>query len=220
MSDANKRIQTSSPMHMVLIADDSGSMEGEPAAAVTQGIQNWILELQSQTRGKKAWFRFTLIAFGTTAEILGEEACNINDVDPTSLKLQGTMNTTNMAAALDLAREVIARDGAKAKDCPPFVFVYTDGKVDDPEATIISANDLKSMFIPCGKPRLVTLGFGDADEAFLRQLATSPEFFKGVKDAKALARLLPAMGTPTQMKGSGTVEAFEQQIAGSEPDAI
>jgi uncharacterized protein YegL len=215
---ANKRIQSASPMHIVLVADDSGSMKGQPAADVTLGLQTWVLELQQATRGKKPYFRFSLIVFGSHAEIVAE-AVSINDVDATSLELDGAGGTTDLAAALRLVDEVLLRDSAGEADCPPFVFLYTDGKPNDARAALEAAEQLKALRLPCGSPELIALGFGDADEALLRRMVSQPGFYKTCRDSAGLARLLPAVGTPTSVRGGpATVESFRRQIAEAETD--
>lgn len=43
-----RRIQSKHPMHMVMLADNSQSMSGEAARALTDAIRNWILRLQKK----------------------------------------------------------------------------------------------------------------------------------------------------------------------------
>jgi uncharacterized protein YegL len=208
---ASTRIQTANPMHIVLLADNSGSLEGAPARDVTEAVQNWIYELQQATRGKKEYFKFSFITFGSASEVVAA-AANVNDVDAATVVIDGGGGSTNMSAAFADASAVVARTAAP-HHCPPFVFLYTDGHPDDPAAALTAASALKGMSLPCGAPRVVALGFGTANDAFLRQVATSPEFYKRVANSQDLMRLLPAIGTPTQRAGGGTVADFERQIA-------
>jgi uncharacterized protein YegL len=210
-NQANLRIQTANPMHIVLLADNSGSLQGQPAADVSEAVQNWIYELQQATRGRKEYFRFSFITFGSASEIVAA-AVNVNDVDAATVVIDGNGGSTNMAAALDDAGDVIQRNAAP-HHCPPFVFLYTDGNPDDAGAALSTAGRLKGLALPCGSPRIVALGFGSANDAFLRQVATSPEFYKRVTSSQDLMRLLPAIGTPTQRAGGSTVADFERQIA-------
>src|ERR1700748_3843924 len=88
-----KSISSDHPMHIVLIADDSGSMaakrDGRSGADdATEAIQNWVAELQLQTKGRKPYFRFTLISFGSAVDILAE-AKDLNAIDVVDLPVDG-----------------------------------------------------------------------------------------------------------------------------------
>lgn len=210
-SEANIRIQTGHPMHIVLVADDSGSMAGPPAQKATEAIRTWILELQQVTRGQKEYFKFSLIAFGSSSEVIAV-GVNVNEIDADTVVVNGNSGSTNMAAALADARDAVIQTAAP-HHCPPFVFLYTDGHPDDATAALEAAEALKATNLPCGCPRLVSFGIGSVNDQLLRQMATSPEFYKHVDDPQALIRLLPAIGTPTQRAGVCTVNDFERHIA-------
>lgn len=210
-SQANLRIQSANPMHIVLLADNSGSLHGDPAVEITEAVQNWIYELQQATRGKKEYFKFSFITFGSSSEVI-VAGVNVNEVDAATVVIDGQGGSTNMSAALLDARDVVAQSAAP-HHCPPFVFLYTDGNPDDANGALAAASTLKSLSLPCGAPRIVALGFGSVNDAFLRQVATSPEFYKRVANSQELMRLLPAIGTPTQRSGGTTVADFERQIA-------
>lgn len=218
------QIQSAHPMHIVLIADDSRSLRGEPAQKVTEAIRAWLLELQTSARGKKEWFLFSLITFGTSPNLI-VEAVSLNHVDAGKITIVGRSGTTNMAAALDLARSVIER-AALPHHCPPFAFIYTDGRpytdapdVDDVDATLTAADSLKHLALPVDweasgmtSPRLVTLGFGNVDDKLMRKIATCPKFYKRFHTADDLIESLPRLGTPTTRYGKATVKSYERQI--------
>src|SRR5580658_2007633 len=133
-NQASTRIQSANPMHIVLLADNSGSLQGQPAKDVTEAVQTWILELQQATRGKKEYFKFSFITFGSSSEVIAA-AVNVNDVDAATVVIDGNGGSTNMSAALIDARAVVTRSAAP-HHCPPFVFLYTDGQPDDPTAAL------------------------------------------------------------------------------------
>ena len=92
-----KRITRSSPIHMVLVADDSSSMrEGQQAAAATEALHAWVSELCIAARGKMPYFRVSVIVFGSHAQVLADqsgefEAENLDvlDVDISGFVLNG-----------------------------------------------------------------------------------------------------------------------------------
>jgi uncharacterized protein YegL len=206
-----KTICSKARTHLVAICDDSGSMMGEPAQAATDGVRGWIQELQAETRGRKPWFRFSMIPFGSSATAL-LEGVSINDVDPDGVLLQGSSGSTNMGEALSLATSVIARCGAAPDDWPAYVFLFTDGRPDSAEEAINAASRLKSLRLPGGSPRIICIGFGAADEALLARLATSPEHTVMGANAEVLKALLPRLGTPTGMGNGATAADYDQQL--------
>ena len=74
---------------------------------------------------------------------------------------------------------------------------------------------LKALPLPCGSPFVVGLGFGEASDAFLQQLASTPDHYHRLPNAQALVRLLPDIGTPTvDVEGEeGTVGFFREQVS-------
>ncbi len=214
-----KRITRKSPMHIVLAADDSQSMKGASAEAATEAMHAWVNELHVKTRGKLPYFRFSLVLFGSNATIMAE-GIDVRDVDIEGFRLDGSSGTTNVAAALREIQNVLRRDGATADFCPPFVFIFTDGKPTDkngrptPEAereALDEAARLKLLSLPCGSPFIITLGFGEAKDDFLQQLASKPSLYHRLPNAQALIKILPSIGTPT-VESNGTIAGFVEQI--------
>ena len=118
----------------------------------------------------------------------------------------------------------MARDGATAEHCPPVVFLFTDGKPTDENghetplatnAALAEAQALKAAPLVCGSPFIVTLGFGEASDAFLSQVASTPGLYRKLKSAQELIALLPDIGTPTVggEGDEGTVGHFLQQAS-------
>jgi hypothetical protein len=167
--------------------------------------------------GKKPFFKFSFIVFGTSSDVF-VEAADVNDIDPDKIVIDGEGGTTNLAAALEDAR-VLVEKHARPNHCPPFVFVFTDGcpsldgNTSDEVNALSRGSALKSSALPSGSPRIVTLGFGDINDSFMARLATRPSFFKKVSNPDELIELLPSIGTPTQVDGRPpTVGSMETGI--------
>ncbi|MEI7893189.1 MAG: vWA domain-containing protein [Myxococcales bacterium] len=222
-------------MHIILMADDSGSMSDgsspTPAQLVTEGIRNWILELQMLTKGgKKSYFAFTCIVFGSHAEPLVEWAW-VHDIDASQLLIDGTSGTTNMVEAFSLARDILLKP-CPLKGAPPltawnepFVFLYSDGAPTDADGHISDGRDvlsaaqaLKALRLPCGSPFVITLGFGGGvNTTLMRQIASTPGAYKHCESAAELAKLLPAVGTiATGGGGRATTDAWKARVSGLE----
>jgi uncharacterized protein YegL len=211
----DKRVSSSSPMHIIFIADDSGSMKGQPAEQINTSISMWINELARLCDvGTKNWFYFSLITFGTKAKI-HDAYVPLLEVNPNIAPLNGKSGGTNFAPALRAAQEVILTHKPPAEHCPPFVFFYTDGKADDEQDALQEASALKQLDLPCGPPRLVTLGFYQAESEFLEKMASFREWHIPCDDCETLAAILPDLGS---WVATDSVKSVEQRIKDFQPD--
>ncbi len=183
-------------MHIILLADDSVSMRGEAAQQVNNGIQRWLTDLLFLSgHGEKYWFFFSYITFGTRPKLhdayIPLPELNIEQIDP----IAGSRGGTNIAPAIESAIKVLKDHPAEKSHCPPFVYLYTDGRADDPKNALDMARQLKELPLPCGSPRLVVLGFHEADRQFCEKLASYPEFYLHCNDSETLANILPEVGS-------------------------
>jgi uncharacterized protein YegL len=203
------RVQSAHPWHVVLILDDSGSMSGAPADDLNKAIKAMIDEFQILSMGVKPYFKVSIISFGSDFKVLSE-AQSEQQVDVTKVSnFNGESGSTNAAAALDEACNLLARNPGKDTDFTPFVFFMSDGNPDDESAAIAAGNKLKSLSIPAGTPRVVTIGLGsDVNDSFMQKLASNSELYKHVKDSKEIIKLFPAIGT---IAGSATGAAAVEQ---------
>jgi len=177
-----ERVTSYSPWHVVLILDDSNSMKGEPIEIVNTVVRGMIEEMVLLSGGMKPYFRLSIVKFGTTAELLCEFVSE-RDVDLAKVAaLEGKSGATNAAAALDIAREVLERHPGKDTDFEPFVFFFSDGAPFDGTsdtasrtAAIRAGERLKQLKLRSGAVRLITVGFGKVDHAFMGDLASKKD---------------------------------------------
>ncbi len=197
------RITSASPLHIVVLADTSTSMGvGDPPRPIdilTEAIKEWIVELQATARGAKPYFFFSLISFNDRAEKLCERL-NINRIDEQNVVLH-TAGLTDMAQAIDAATEILTHDAhqqeAPLGDNTPLVFLLTDGHPNDAAQTLAARDRLVSIEYGQGlRPQLICIGFGEAQESFLEQLAGTPDRALMVNSVQQLVSLLPEIGTP------------------------
>ena len=186
----------------------------------TKALQAWVNELYVATRGTMPYFRFSLVCFGTEAKVIADNV-SVLEVDVSDFILAGNSGSTNLAAALSSVRDILLRDGAAASHCPPFVFVFTDGRPTDNHgrpteeamrAALDAAAGLKVLPLACGSPFLIPLGYGEVNDSFMSQLATKPTLYHRLPNMAALIKLLPSIGTPT-VEGGGDVASFLEQIS-------
>jgi uncharacterized protein YegL len=222
-SKLNKSISSASPVHLMLLADNSGSMRQLTASTFTaaqvasQAIRAWVGALQSKSKYSKPWFRFSLIVFEKDVDVWCKNV-DVNTLNTDALALEGVQGArTNLTAALDTARQILEETPPAATDCAPYVFLYSDGQADDPDGAVASAKALKELQLPCGSPTIVALGFGNADDEFMSTVATTraashdpnivfPFYVKLAKPDDLLG-LLPSLGTP-----AGNMDTYEDAM--------
>ena len=113
------RITSISPWHVVLIIDDSGSMSEPkggliPAAQVNDGLRSMIAEMEVIAKGTKPYFKISIIAFGSDAEIIAE-AKNERDIDIDKIAtFAGSRGTTRCSQAFRLAADVLKRNPGRS----------------------------------------------------------------------------------------------------------
>lgn len=193
-SDAIPRASVKNPVTICLLADDSQSMAGEPAAEATEAIRDFVSLLQSSCAGRGSYFHLLLVKFGDFPTVLAN-ALPILDVDPRQIELAGTSGGTDIAGALELARSRLSTSAASAGALPPLLLLYSDGRPTGPDPGLVS-RQIKALSYPADQhPLLVTCGFGEADEALLQGLATSPEHYKRLNRPAELRQFLSLVGS-------------------------
>lgn len=202
------RVTSLSPWHVVLVLDDSGSMEGAPAEALNDALRLMISEMEVIAKGTKPYFKVSIVSFGSAvrilAEAVGEKQVEVKKV----ATFAGRSGSTSTTAGLNAALDILKRNPGEATDFRPYVFLFSDGYPDEgeEESALEVATAIKSLDIPAGKPQLVSIGLGDANEDFMKAVASSPELHVHLADPDQLKRLFPQIGTVAGSKTSGEAE--------------
>lgn len=170
----------------VLVRDCSGSMSGQKATDATAASLGLINEL-AQPENRDG-FEVAVVNFESSGRLE-------HDVTPATALAEHVNPVyggggTNMATGLEIAFEVISRAKFQASSyLRPVVVAFSDGQTSGQDATRLVATKLKSS------ADLVTVAFGaDADESFLREIATSPDHFYRCSDGKSLRAFFAAVG--------------------------
>jgi len=198
---ADVRVTSKNPLQVVLIADDSGSMSGQPAQDVTEGIRDFLAKLQSFGRGEKDYFKLLLVKFGDSPQVV-HDFTPVLKVKPNDIQVTGSSGGTHMDKALDLvAQEMEKNKPTSELDPAPLVIFWSDGQNTGGDP-LPAAQRIKAIQCPCGRsPLFITCGFGQADKALLESMATSPEHYKQLKSAQDLEVFLGNVGTLVTTKG-------------------
>ena len=201
------RITSKSPWHIVLVLDDSGSMQGDPVRDVNEAVTAMTDEMKIISGGLKPYFKISIISFGSRPEVICE-ATSEQAVDLSkAAALKGDSGTTDAAAALNEVIALLQRSPGQPTDFTPYVFFLSDGAPDDEGAALAAGDNLKRLSISSGGPRVVTIGFGDVKDDFMKKLATNPELYKKLAQSKEITKLFPAIGTIAQSAtGTGSVD--------------
>jgi uncharacterized protein YegL len=189
------RVWSNSPWHVVLVLDDSESMSGQPVKDVNQAVTTMVDEMKIISGGLKPYFKLSIVKFGSVPKVLAEcqseQTINLNS----AVSLAGNSGSTDAAAALSAAARVLEKNPGRDTDFTPYVFFLSDGAPDDEQAALKAADSLKKLSIAAGTPRIVSVGFGDVNDDFMRKVASTPELYKGFASSADMARFFPVIGT-------------------------
>jgi Mg-chelatase subunit ChlD len=132
-----------------------------------------------------------LASFGSTGQLLIPCTSDLSKLREGAERLE-IDGSTNMLAGLEVSGKELADAGAIRA-----IVIATDGVPDEPDATLELAEKLKSQSID-----IIAIGTVDADEDFLRRLASRSDLAKVVTSSGLLAgitqaaRLLPPVAKP------------------------
>lgn len=148
-----------SAKNVYLLVDCSGSMtEGNKLEQAKNGAIGFAKEALRKE------YSVGLIQFASHAEHLLELQNELTYLT-TKVESMSACGSTNMAAAIQIARESFADTAGEKVVC-----LVTDGMPDDKKATIEAANELRTQGV-----EIMTIGTDDADKEFLEKLATRKE---------------------------------------------
>jgi Mg-chelatase subunit ChlD len=156
-----------------LVVDCSGSMAGSKINQVKKGI----LEFAQDAIKKE--YSVGLIQFNNSTTLICEPKYDIEDLKAYLDKMH-TGGSTNMTAAIDMAHKHLS-DVKYTR----VMVIATDGQPDNKQSALLAGQSAKNDGI-----EIITIGTDDADQAFLKKLATSQELGNKVSNeqfGKAIA---------------------------------
>jgi Mg-chelatase subunit ChlD len=152
--------------HVYLLVDTSGSMANDKLEQAKRGI----IDFAKDAFRKE--YDVGLISFNTTAKHICQPTYDLEVLK----KCVGTLNvtgSTNMAEAITLAREYF-----KPLKNMRVIVIATDGLPDNAQEALNAAAKAKE-----DKIDIITIGTDDADQEFLKKIASRAELGKKVESA-------------------------------------
>ncbi len=213
------------PQVVCILADNSGSMEGEKAQAATNGIREMIMECQSKgpPGPERSYFKLLLIRFDQHAAI--DPLCDLTPVrkiNPDDIAIDGKGGQTNITAALQLTLDRLRPYLASLQDHPeramhplPLVLLFSDGQHNVGEGPGPVAAEIKRLTLD-GEPVViaaagVAVGGDQPDERTLREIA-SPECYVPISNVAALSAFISAVGSSGASRAKEVADVIKQQV--------
>ena len=152
--------------YVYLVIDTSGSMAGGKLEQAKKGVMDFAKDAFRKE------YAVGLVSFNTTAQHVCEPTY---DVGLLKEKLRGmhAMGSTNMAQAVKMAHDHLRR-----LDNTRVIVIATDGLPDNAQDALREGTRAKADRID-----IIAIGTDDADQGFLRRLATRYELGKKVERA-------------------------------------
>jgi uncharacterized protein YegL len=170
----------------ILVRDSSSSMNGEKAVEADAASRALAAELAAPAN--RGAFTISVIDFSSTARLVHPpEAADALVARLAPISAGGS---TNIADALGEAARVVRSAPKPLVALRPVVLLFSDGRPNSGGDARAVARDLKAV------ADVVTVAFGsDADEAFLRDVASSPAHAYRCRDGRDLRNFFTSVGS-------------------------
>ena len=170
----------------ILVRDASSSMAGEKAREADDASRALAAELAAPAN--RGVFTIAVIDFASSVgRIQPPEAAEALVGHLAALEASGS---TNVADALSEAERIVRGAPPEFASTRPVVLLFSDGRPNCGGDARSVAASLKAV------ADIVTVAFGsDADEAFLREIATSPSHAYRCRDGRELRKFFVAFGS-------------------------
>lgn len=218
LRSTTKKATSKTPQVAVIVIDDSGSMQGEPARQASEGAQQLVMEMQANNIGAGgSRFILSLCKFGDAVTPLCV-AAKPDAVDMTTVDFAGDSGTTEMAAALTWAGDAIEQSLAVCRRIPgyaesdspsPVVVFFSDGANSGGDI-MPAVSRLHSIPVQSGRVNVVAVGIGmdPKDFQIMTTIATDPDLARNINPAE-LQEFLAFAGA-TIVKGETPKVMVEQ----------
>lgn len=151
---------------VMLAIDLSGSMSGEPTRKAINAMDNFVKQMDSD------YTRIGIIAFADTTKVILQPTDDFKAVHNTLSRLESVdVGICNDAEPFTSAYGVLNGRFMKKESDLKYIVVLTDGCWNNTSTAISDAKKCHKAGI-----EVMALGFGSADHAFLKKIASTDEF--------------------------------------------
>lgn len=154
-------------IEVILAVDLSGSMSGKPVQKAQEAMRDFVSQMDSETT------KIGLVAFADRTKLVTKPTDDYKKVlkDIGNIKV-GDVGICNGAEPFTISADTMyGRYGMKDDDKVRYLVVLTDGVWDKPNAAIREAEKCHKKGM-----EVMALGFGGADEGFLKKIASTEDF--------------------------------------------
>lgn len=151
---------------VMLAIDLSGSMSGEPTRKAMNAMDDFVKQMDSD------YTRIGIIAFADTTKVILQPTDDFKAVHNTISRLESVdVGICNDAEPFNSAYGVLNGGFMKKESDIKYIVVLTDGCWNNTSTAISAAKKCHKAGI-----EVMALGFGSADHAFLKKIASTDEF--------------------------------------------
>lgn len=154
-------------VEVMLAIDLSGSMSGEPVQKAQEAMRDFVSQMDANS------VKIGIVAFADQTKLVTEPTSDYRKVltDIENMEV-GDVGICTGAEPFTITFETMyGRPGVQNTDKIRYLVVLTDGVWDKPKTAIREAEKCHKQGM-----EVIALGFGEADEAFLKQIASTEDF--------------------------------------------
>lgn len=157
---------TNMKIEIILAVDLSGSMRGEPIMKAQAAMQDFVTQMNSETT------KIGVLAFADKTQLVTKPTNDYKRVlaDVEKIQMVDVGNCTR-AEPFTLAMDTMVKGFGRYNGRAKYLVVLTDGLWNNPKIAVQAAEKCHKREI-----EVIALGFGEADERFLKEIASTDDF--------------------------------------------
>lgn len=206
-----ERVSSSSPWHVTVIVHID-SQDVAATASARGALEVLLEEMTLLSGGVKPMFRVTIIDGTRTPEVTVAAKSDIEafELFGASPEPHGDAPST-LKHLLQTATDILQDNPGREQDFTPYVVVLAASCASDDGALAV-AEQLKTLDIEAGKPRIVVFDFGGRENPALREIASRQDLYVCLDGPDPIANIFPIVGSAVMAGPAGAAE-IDQLVA-------